>query len=146
MHASPVCPRYERAMQVLGKKWTGLIIHVLLSGKKRFCELKASMPEVSDRVLSERLKELEDEGIVARRVHDTRPVLIEYELTPKGRDLEPVVAAIQRWANRWYGAGAGRPPAAGAMAVGDAMTAGRGREGENRPSPRREAERAGERP
>ena len=96
-----VCPRYEQAVQILGKKWTGLIIRVLLTGKKRFCDFKASLPDMSDRVLSERLKELEEEGIVARRVHDTRPVLIEYELTEKGRALEPVVAAIQAWADRW---------------------------------------------
>lgn len=96
-----VCPRYEQAVQILGKKWTGLILRVLMSGKKRFCDFKASLPEMSDRILSERLKELEEAGILTRHVHDTRPVLIEYELTEKGRALEPVVAAIQAWADRW---------------------------------------------
>lgn len=94
-------------MQILGKKWTGLILRVLLTGQKRFCELKASMPEVSDRVLSERLKELEEEGIVARHVYDTRPVLIEYALTPKGLALRPVVAAIEAWARDWCAPAAG---------------------------------------
>ncbi|PZN11853.1 MAG: transcriptional regulator [Bacillota bacterium] len=146
MPEARVCPRYERAVQVLGKKWTGLIIRVLLSGKKRFCELKASMPELSDRVLSERLKELEDEGIVARRVHNTRPVLIEYELTPKGRELEAVVAAIQRWADRWYASAAGDPAAGGGTAGGDTVAVRRGPEAEDRSSPQRQGERAGDRP
>lgn len=93
-----MCPRYERAVEVLGKKWTGLILRILLGGPRRFGEFRTQVPELSDRVLSERLKELEDEGIVSRLVHKTKPVLIEYELTEKGRALQPVVEAIQKWA------------------------------------------------
>lgn len=96
-----MCPRYESAVELLGKKWTGLILRILMGGKKRFGEFKEQMPEVSDRLLSERLKELEDHGIVARHVHPTKPVLIEYELTDKGRALKGVVDAIQGWAERW---------------------------------------------
>lgn len=96
-----MCPRYEKAFEVLGKKWTGLILRILMGGPKRFCEFRTQVPEVSDRLLSERLKELEDEGIVQRQVYNTKPVLIEYELTEKGRSLEPVVQQVQVWAEKW---------------------------------------------
>lgn len=96
-----MCPRYEKAIGILGKKWTGLILRILLDGPKRFSEFRVQVADLSDRILSERLKELEDEGIVRRLVHDTKPVLIEYELTDKGRALEPVVQAIQQWAEAW---------------------------------------------
>jgi DNA-binding HxlR family transcriptional regulator len=96
-----MCPRYEKAFEVLGKKWTGLILRILMGGPKRFTEFRGQVPEVSDRLLSERLKELEDEGIVRRVVYNTKPVLIEYELTDKGRALEAVVAAVQAWAEAW---------------------------------------------
>lgn len=96
-----MCPRYESAVGLLGKKWTGLLIRILLDGPKRFSEFKAQVPDLSDRLLSERLKELEDEGVVERIVHNTKPVTVEYRLTEKGRDLMPVVMAIQDWAQRW---------------------------------------------
>jgi len=96
-----MCPRYEKAVEVLGKKWTGLILRIMLGGPRRFGEFRQQVPEVSDRLLSERLKELEEAGIVRRRVYDTKPVLIEYELTDKGRALEGVVQAIQNWAEAW---------------------------------------------
>jgi DNA-binding HxlR family transcriptional regulator len=97
-----MCPRYERAVEVLGKKWTGLILRILMGGPKRFSEFRVQVPELSERILSERLKELEDEGIITRFVHNTKPVLIEYTLTEKGRALEPVIQAIQHWAERWF--------------------------------------------
>lgn len=96
-----MCPRYEQAMGLLGKKWTGLIIRILLGGSRRFSDFRAQVPELSDRLLSERLKELEEEGIVERVVHDTRPVLIEYTLTEKGKALRRVVEAIETWAESW---------------------------------------------
>lgn len=98
-----MCPRYEKAFEVLGKKWTGLLLRILMGGPKRFGEFRVQVPELSDRLLSERLKELEDEGIVRRIVYDTKPVLIEYELTEKGRSLEPVVQAVGEWAEKWVG-------------------------------------------
>jgi DNA-binding HxlR family transcriptional regulator len=101
MDYSSMCPRYEAAMELLGKKWTGLIIRVLLGGPRRFKEIKEQIPEMSDRVLSERMKELEDAGILKRHVYPETPVRIEYELTPKGRNLEPVIMAIQHWAEDW---------------------------------------------
>ena len=96
-----MCPRYERAAMMLGKKWTGLILRVLMSRPRRFGEFRAQVPQLSDRILSERLKELEECGIVERRVEPTKPVTVEYRLSDKGRDLAPVVEAIQRWADRW---------------------------------------------
>lgn len=96
-----MCPRYEAAVELLGKKWTALLIRILLNGPKRFSEFKAQLPELSDRLLSERLKELEDAGVLRRVVYDTKPVRIQYQLTQKGRELEPVVASIQQWAERW---------------------------------------------
>ena len=98
MDYSHMCPRYERAMGLLGKRWTGLIIRVLMGGSRRFKDLQEQMPEVSDRLLSERLKELEASGVVRRQVYNERPVRIEYELTDKGKALEPVVESIQCWA------------------------------------------------
>jgi DNA-binding HxlR family transcriptional regulator len=96
-----MCPRYQRAAMLLGKKWTGLLLRVLLAGPTRFCGFGEQVPRLSDRVLSERLKEMEDEGLVERVVHTAKPVRVEYRLTPKGRALAPVVEAIQAWADRW---------------------------------------------
>ncbi len=96
-----MCPRYERAAMLLGKKWTGLLLRVLLAGPTRFGAFGLQVPQLSDRVLSERLKELEAEGLVERIVHPSKPVSVEYCLTAKGRALAPVVDAIQEWANRW---------------------------------------------
>lgn len=95
------CPKYERAMQVLGKKWTGLILRALVEGPRRFSEISGYVTGLSDNLLSKRLQELEQAGVVERRVMDQRPVAIEYSLTPKGRDLRDVVEAVQRWADRW---------------------------------------------
>lgn len=97
-----MCPKYEAAIALLGKKWTGLILYILMGGPKRFSDFRTQVPDLSDRLLSERLQELEQEGVVERVVHNTRPVYIEYRLTEKGRSLEPVVTAIQAWADEWY--------------------------------------------
>ena len=95
------CPRYERAMAILGKKWTGLILRSLMEGSRRFSGMCAYAPGLSDRLLSQRLQELEEVGIVERRVYSERPVLVEYTLTPKGQELRQVVEAVQLWADRW---------------------------------------------
>ena len=96
-----VCPRFHRAVELVGKRWTGAIVRTLMDGPRRFSELLDAVPGLHDRLLSERLKELESEGLVARRVYPETPVRIEYELTEKGRDLERVVAEVQHWADRW---------------------------------------------
>ncbi len=102
-----VCPKFHEAIELVGKRWTGAIISVLMDGPRRFCEVQEAVPGLHDRLLSERLKELEAEDIVARRVYPETPVRIEYALTAKGRDLERVVAEVQRWANRWVPVHAG---------------------------------------
>lgn len=96
-----VCPRYEQAVQLLGKRWTGQILYSLMEGPRRFCELTNAVTGLSDRVLSDRLRELELEGVVERVVYPHIPVRVEYRLTEKGRALEPVVEAIHKWAEHW---------------------------------------------
>jgi len=86
---------------MVGKRWTGAILMVLLDGPLRFSEVRSLVPDLSDRLLSERLKELEAEGIVARRVLEGTPVRVEYALSEKGRALEPAVRALKAWANAW---------------------------------------------
>ena len=96
-----ICPRYEHAIQLLGKRWTGLLLDALMDGPRRFCELTATVEGLSDRVLSDRLRELEVEGVVERIVYPQIPVRVEYKLTEKGLDLRPVVEAIHKWAEKW---------------------------------------------
>jgi DNA-binding HxlR family transcriptional regulator len=95
------CSLYHRAVELIGKRWTGAILLVLLDGPIHFSGIKQLVPELSDRLLSERLKELESEGIVERRVLDGSPVRVEYRLTEKGEALEPVVRALKGWARSW---------------------------------------------
>ena len=96
-----MCPRYEHATQFLGKRWTGLLLHALMQGSSRFCELTSLVDGLSDRVLSDRLRELEAEGIVRRVVFPQIPVRVEYQLTEKGHALKPVIDAIHTWAQEW---------------------------------------------
>lgn len=96
-----MCPKFEYAFTLLGKKWTGLIIKVLLSGPKRFSDIKTMIPELSDRMLAERFKELEGEGLIKRIVYAEIPVRIEYELTEKGKELEKAMMEVQSWAEKW---------------------------------------------
>jgi DNA-binding HxlR family transcriptional regulator len=95
------CGHYHRAVELIGKRWTGAILFVLMDGPLRFSEVKLLVPDLSDRLLSERLKELEAEGIVRRSVIDGTPVHVEYELTDKGGALEPVVRSLKSWARSW---------------------------------------------
>lgn len=95
-----LCPKFEHAIHILGKRWTGLILWTLMSGPKRFSEIESAIP-VSGRLLSERLKELESEGLVTREVFPEVPVRVVYSLTAKGRAMEPILAAIQQWAESW---------------------------------------------
>jgi DNA-binding HxlR family transcriptional regulator len=97
---SPVCQHFQAAAGLLGKRWSTQIVRGLLSGDVRFTDLRDGVG-VSDHVLSERLKELEAEGIVIRTVTPTTPVRIEYRLTEKGRDLERVMQELADWAERW---------------------------------------------
>ena len=95
------CSAYHQAVELIGKRWTGAIVFVLLEGPLRFSEVKTFVPDLSDRLLSERMKELEAEGIVERRVLDDAPVRVEYALTRKGEALEPAVRSLKAWARSW---------------------------------------------
>ena len=100
---SSCCPYYHEAVELIGRRWTGAILRVLMDGPLRFSEIAQAVPELSDRLLSERMKELEARGIVARTVHPGPPLRVEYELSEMGRQLEPALSELQRWANRWLG-------------------------------------------
>src|SRR3954469_18491105 len=94
------CSLYHRAIELVGKRWTGAILLVLMDGPLHFSGIRHLVPELSDRLLSERLKELEAEGIVERRVLEGSPVRVEYSLTSKGRALEPTLGALKEWAQQ----------------------------------------------
>lgn len=96
-----VCPRYHKAVELIGRRWNGTIVQTLLRGSARYCELRQAVPDISDRMLAERLRELESEGVLVRHVHPSTPVRVEYELTEKGRALKDAVSAIARWAEDW---------------------------------------------
>lgn len=96
-----LCPRYHHAVELIGRRWTGAVIRTLMNGPRRFNELLSAIPGISDRLLTERLRELEAEGLVRREVFPESPVRVVYELTPCGADLGPAVAEIERWAARW---------------------------------------------
>lgn len=102
---SPVCPRYHHAVEVIGARWSGAILSALLAERRRYADIKAAVPGLSDTMLAQRLRELEQEGIVDRRVVASSPVRVEYHLTGKGRALAPVVDALTRWAEEWIVAG-----------------------------------------
>lgn len=101
--ASGCCPLYHEAVELVGRRWTGAILRVLMDGPLRFSEVAQAVPELSDRLLSERMKELESRGIVERNVLPGPPLRVEYQLSQMGCELEPALTELQRWANRWLG-------------------------------------------
>jgi DNA-binding HxlR family transcriptional regulator len=109
-HVPALCSRFHRASELIGRRWTGAIIFVLLKSKCRFATLRAAIPDITDRMLSDRLQELEAEGIVDRTVIPDTPVRVEYALTKKGRALAAAIDAISAWADKWVEADAGRAP------------------------------------
>jgi DNA-binding HxlR family transcriptional regulator len=92
---------FQRAIELIGKRWTGAVVRALLPQPARFNQLLTGIPGISDRVLTERLRELETEGIVERLVDPGPPVRVSYRLTAHGRALEPVMAALSQWAEGW---------------------------------------------
>ncbi len=96
-----LCSEIEHSYQLIGKKWVGLIIRTLLDGPKRFTEIHAIIPDLSKRVLNERMKELEDSGIILRNVITERPIRIEYSLTRKGTELGQSLKPLEAWAKKW---------------------------------------------
>jgi DNA-binding HxlR family transcriptional regulator len=96
-----LCPRFHYAVELIGRRWTGAILRAMLNGATRFSDITAVIPGLSDRLLSERLRDLETEGIVTRTVIPERPVRIEYQLTEKGEALGPVLETVESWAEAW---------------------------------------------
>lgn len=111
---SELCARYRHATDLLGKRWTGLVLLLLSNGPRRFSELSKELVDVGDRMITKRLRELESEGIVAREVIPESPVRVEYDLTEKGRDLAGVIEALCRWSDRWVE----RAPSAAGLRAG----------------------------
>ncbi len=95
------CPRYQRAVEIVGRRWSGAILRAMLTGASRFGEIQDAIPDLSNRMLSERLREFEAEGIVERVVVPERPVRVDYRLTEKGRSLNAVVESLSRWSQDW---------------------------------------------
>lgn len=110
-----LCPRFHKAIELIGGRWTGPILQLLLGGPLHFADLRDAIPQISDRMLSERLRELEQEGLVARSVLPRPPIRVEYSLTEKGHELQASLLAVAHWAERWIplpaasGSGAGKP-------------------------------------
>ncbi|HET8593297.1 MAG TPA: helix-turn-helix domain-containing protein [Solirubrobacterales bacterium] len=97
-----VCPYFHSAVELIGRRWTGAILYALTDGPLHFAELKEAVPGMSDRLLSCRLKELEEAGLVSREVLPGNRVRVSYELTEKGRSLEPVIGELRDWARHWH--------------------------------------------
>lgn len=120
-----VCRRYHAAIELIGARWSGAIIRVLFTGQHRYGQIKAAVPGLSDTMLAERLRSLEADGLIERRVIPSSPVQVEYHLTDKGRDLEPVLEALISWAHEWIPlpddeqAPAGGPPLSGSGVTPD---------------------------
>ncbi|HVO31682.1 MAG TPA: helix-turn-helix domain-containing protein [bacterium] len=96
-----ICPRFHRAVEVIGRRWSGAILRVLQDGPTRFGAFKTAIPDLSDRLLSERLKELEEFGLIHREVSGDRPVVVTYSLTPQGKALKPALDALGEWASKY---------------------------------------------
>ena len=107
------CPHFQKAIELIGRRWSGTILRSLLGRSLRFSEITAQIPDISDRSLSARLKELEAEEVLTRRVRNTQPVSVVYELTAKGTALERVIAEVECWAHDWVSHADGRESARG---------------------------------
>lgn len=101
MERAELCPKFCDTFSLLSKRWVGLIWEVLLAGPRRFGEVHDSIPQISDRMLAERLRDLEAAGIVTRTVVASVPVQVTYALTAKGEAFRPVLHAIHAWADEW---------------------------------------------
>jgi DNA-binding HxlR family transcriptional regulator len=96
-----LCSKVEESYHIIGKKWVCLIIHTLMAEPKRFSEIQSFIPDLSKRMLNERMKELEDCGIVLRNVITDRPVRTEYSLTKKGIELGRSLKIVEDWSKKW---------------------------------------------
>jgi DNA-binding HxlR family transcriptional regulator len=102
---SAVCPHFHAAIELIGKRWTGAIVSALIERPMRFGELRKAVPGLSDRLLSQRLRELEQEGLVEREVEAGTPVRVTYSLTAKGEALGPAIRELRSWAKQWKSTG-----------------------------------------
>jgi DNA-binding HxlR family transcriptional regulator len=100
-----VCPHFHHAIELIGKRWTGAIVVALSAGPMRYADIGKAVPGLSDRLLSQRLRELEEEGLVERAVESGTPVRVTYSLTEAGQQLDPVLSELKSWARRWKKAG-----------------------------------------
>jgi DNA-binding HxlR family transcriptional regulator len=100
-----VCPDFHAAIELIGRRWSGAIVSALTDGPMRFGELAKAIPGLSDRLLSQRLRELETAGVVERKVEPGTPVKVSYSLSEKGADLRPAIVELREWARRWKSAG-----------------------------------------
>lgn len=100
-HDPQVREVFRQAIELIGRRWTGAIVSVMLKGATRFCEIRDAIPGISDRLMTERLKELENNGVVVREVIDSRPPQVSYRLTEKGEALGPVLDSVSVWAAEW---------------------------------------------
>jgi DNA-binding HxlR family transcriptional regulator len=103
----PVCARFHAAIELLGARWSGAVLRALFTGSHRFADIRAAIPGVSDVMLTRRLRELEDAGVIERRVIPASPVHVEYHLTQMGHEAEPVLDAVNAWSHRWIALPAG---------------------------------------
>lgn len=147
---SDLCVRFHQAVELIGRRWSGAVIMLLIQKRSRYAELRAGIPDISDRMLSERLRELEEAGIVVRTVIPETPVRVEYDLTDKGRALRPALEAIGVWASRWVDGGEEAPaahvappaqPAARRPAAAAASSAAAATRAGSRPRPRTASQR-----
>lgn len=99
--SSQVCSRFHHAVELIGRRWSGAIISAMLDKPRCFNEFLSAVPGLSDRLLTERLRELESEGLVRRTVISGPPIRVSYELTESGMGLEPAIEALSKWAERW---------------------------------------------
>jgi DNA-binding HxlR family transcriptional regulator len=95
------CPFYHEAVELVGRRWTGAILRVLMDGPLRFSEVAHAIPDLSDRLLSERMKQLESRGLVTRTVIPGPPLQVRYGLSEMGSELEPALSELEVWAQRW---------------------------------------------
>jgi DNA-binding HxlR family transcriptional regulator len=96
-----VCTRFHAAVELIGARWSGAVLRAMFTGAHRFADLRAAVPGVSDTMLTQRLRELEREGLLTRQVLATSPVRVEYHLTTRGAELEPVFDTLIAWSHRW---------------------------------------------
>ncbi|MER6949457.1 helix-turn-helix domain-containing protein [Nonomuraea sp. NPDC000554] len=101
MSVHSVCVRFHTALELIGARWSGAVLHMIFKGAHRYAEIKAAIPGVNDTMLARRLRELENAGLIERRVLDSSPVRVEYHLTEMGRELHPTFEELVAWSHKW---------------------------------------------